>query len=117
MLPSTPRSPRLSLSSCLLTKNLYAPVLLCIRATWPTYLLMLDLITRIIFDEEHRPQSSSLCSLLHYSVPSSLIGPNIFLSTLLSNTLIVTDQVSHPQKKGRIIVLYVLDLKFLHCKL
>jgi hypothetical protein len=98
-LPSTPRSSKLSLSSGLFTKNLYASVLLRIRVTWPAHLLMLDLITRIIFGEGHRPQSSSLCRFPHYSVPSSFLGPNIFLSTLFSNTLIVTDQVPHPQKR------------------
>ena len=35
-----------------------------IRATCPVYLSLLDLITRIIFGEEHRAWSSSLCSLL-----------------------------------------------------
>jgi hypothetical protein len=71
------------------------------------------LITRIIFSDEYRSLSSSLCSLLHYPVASSLLGPNILLSTLLSNTLSlcsslsVTDQVSHPYKTtGKIIVMY-----------
>ena len=47
-------------------------------------------------------QSSSLCSFLHSPVTSSLLGPNILLSALFSNTLslrpsvIVSDQVSHP---------------------
>jgi hypothetical protein len=41
---------------------------------------------------------------LHYAITSSLLGPNIFLSTLFSNTLSlcsplnVGDQVSHPHK-------------------
>jgi hypothetical protein len=52
--------------------------MLRISATWPAHLLMLDLITRIIFGEKHISQSSSLCIFLHYSVPSSLLGPNIF---------------------------------------
>jgi hypothetical protein len=45
-----------------------------------------------------------LCSFLHSLVTSSLLGPKIFLSTLLSNTLSllsplsVTDQVLHPYK-------------------
>ena len=46
---------------------------------------------------------------------SSLLDPNIFLTTLFSNTLslrsslIVSDQVSHPHKTtGNIIVLYIL---------
>jgi hypothetical protein len=40
------------------------------------------LITRIIFGDEYRSLSSSLCSLLHSPVVSSLLGPNILLSTL-----------------------------------
>jgi hypothetical protein len=32
------------------------------------------MITRIIFGDEYRSLSSSLCSLLHSPVPSSLLG-------------------------------------------
>jgi hypothetical protein len=78
------------------------------------------LITRITFGDEYRPLSSSLCSLLHSPVASSLLGPNILLSTLSSNTLSlysspsVRDQVSHPYKTtGTIIVLYTLIFVFL----
>jgi hypothetical protein len=57
------------------------------------------LITRIIFGDEYRSLSSSLCSLLHPSVASSILGPNILPSTLFSNTLWpslrVRDQASH----------------------
>jgi hypothetical protein len=35
------------------------------------------LINRIIFGDEYRSLSSSLCSLLHSPVTSSLLGPNI----------------------------------------
>jgi hypothetical protein len=62
------------------------------------------LITRIIFGDEYRSLCSSLCSLLHSPVASSLLGPNILLSTLFSNTLSlwssfsVKEQVSHPYK-------------------
>jgi hypothetical protein len=45
------------------------------------------LITRIIFDDDYRSLSSSLCSLLHSPVASSYLGQNILLSTLFSNTL------------------------------
>jgi hypothetical protein len=41
------------------------------------------LITWIIFGEEYRSLSSSLC-FLHSPVTSSLLGPNILLSTLCS---------------------------------
>jgi hypothetical protein len=53
------------------------------------------------------------------SVTSSLLGPIILLSTLISNTLnlhslSVTDQVSHPYKTtGKIVVLYILIYMFL----
>jgi hypothetical protein len=47
-------------------------------------------------------------------VTLSLLGPNILLSTLFSNTLSlrsslnVSDQVLHPYKPVKIIVLYIL---------
>jgi hypothetical protein len=45
------------------------------------------LISRIIFGDEYRSLSFSLCSLLHYPVTPSLLGPNILHSTLFANTL------------------------------
>ena len=113
ILLSTPRSSKCSLSSGLLTKNMYAPVLSHIRVIWPAHLLVLCMITRI-FGEVYTPQSSSLCSLLHYFAPSSLLGPNIFLDILFSNTLSLcppsmwqtkfhnhTHTHTHTQKGGR----------------
>jgi hypothetical protein len=81
------------------------PSPLLTRATCPAHLILLDLTTRTIMDEECRSLSFSLYSVLYPPVTSSLLGPNILLSTLLSNTLSlrsslhVSDQVSHPYKK------------------
>ena len=124
ILPSKPGSSRWSLPSGLPIKTLYAPLLSPKRATYSTYLILLDLITRTIFGEEYRPLSSSLCSFLHSPVTSSFLGPNILLSTLFSNTLTlrsspnVSDQVSHPYTTiGNIKVLYILIFVFLDSKL
>ena len=65
-------------------------------------LILLDFITRTILGEDYKSFSSSLCILFHSPVTSSLLGPNILLNTLFSNTLSflssrnVNDQVSHP---------------------
>jgi hypothetical protein len=73
---------------------------------------------------EYRSFSSSLCNFLHYPVTSSLLGANILLKTLFSNTLSlrsslnISDQVSHPYRTtGKIIVLYILIFKSLDSKL
>ena len=60
-----------------------------IRATCPAQLFLLDLITQTIFGEQYISLSSLLCSFLHSPVTSSLLGPNILLCTLFSNTLTV----------------------------
>jgi hypothetical protein len=85
-------------------KTLYTRLLSHISATWPAYFILLDFITRTVLGEEYRSLSFSLCSFLHSLVTSSLLGPNILLNTLFSNTLSprfslnVSDQVSHPYK-------------------
>ena len=66
IVPSTPGSCKWSLSfRPPTTMNLYAPLVFPIRATCPTHLILLNLITRIIFGEQYRSLSRSLCSLLH----------------------------------------------------
>ena len=69
------------------TNTLYTPLSSHIRATCPAQLILLDFITRTILGEEYKTFSSSLCSLLHSPVTSSLLGPNILLNTMFSNTL------------------------------
>jgi len=103
---------------------LFAPFIAPIHATRPVHLILLYLITKIIFGEEYRSLSFVLCSFLHSPVTSSLLSPNILLSTLLSNnlsvcsSLSVSDQVSDPHKTtGKIIVLYILIFLFLDIKL
>jgi hypothetical protein len=59
------------------TKILYAPLLSSLHATCHTHLILLDLITQIIFGDEYRSLSSSLCSLLHSPAILSLLDPNI----------------------------------------
>ena len=84
------------------------------------HLILLDLVIRRKFCEQYRSLSYSLCIFLHSPVTSSVLGPNLLLNTLFSNTfslrssLSVSDQVSHPYKTtGKVIVLYILIFKFL----
>ena len=122
--PSTPGYSKLSFSSGFPSKTLYVPFLSPIRGICRAHLILLGLITRIILGEDNISLSSSLRSLLHFPVTSSLLGQNIILSTLFSNTFIlssslnVSDQVSHPYKtRGNIIILYILIFTFMDSKL
>jgi hypothetical protein len=70
-------------------------------------------ITQTISGEKYRSRSFSLCSF-HNASATSLLGPNSFRSTLLSNTLCLcstlnmTVQVSLPYKTtGKIILLHI----------
>ena len=86
------------------TKTLYTPLFFPIRATCPVYLILLDFTTRPVLGDGYRSLSSSPCSFLQFPVTWPLLGPNIPLNTLFSNTLSLrsslnmSDQVSHPYK-------------------
>jgi hypothetical protein len=77
---------------------LYELLKALMRATCHAHLIILDFVTLIQFDEGNKLWSPSIRRL----ATSSLLGPNVFLSNLLSNILnlvssnIVKDKVSHP---------------------
>ena len=98
------------------TRTLCIPYVFPICATCHTHFTLLDL-------KQYRSLSSS-CNFLHFPITSLLLGTNILLSTVFSNTLSlhssinVSDQVSHPYKTtGKIMVLYILICIFLASKL
>jgi hypothetical protein len=84
------------------TKILYTFIISSMRATWPSHLTLLDFVTVIIFREIYKLWSSLFCNVLQPPATSSLLGQNILLSTLFSDTLnlcsslSVRGKVSHP---------------------
>jgi hypothetical protein len=76
------------------TKTLYASLFYLIRATCPTHLILVYFISRLIFVEQYVSWTSSLCSLLQFLVTWSLLDPDVFLSTLLLDTLSLCSSLS-----------------------
>lgn len=61
------------------SKPVYISLLLPICAACPTYLILLNLITWVTLDDEHKSWSTSSYNFLQSPVTSFLLGPNIFL--------------------------------------
>jgi hypothetical protein len=68
-------------------KILYTFLVSPICVTCLAHLIHLDLTTVIIFHVAYKLWRSSLCSLLQPPATTSLLGTNILLSALFSNTL------------------------------
>ena len=85
--PSMPKSPQWSPSLRFPHQDLVHPPLLTHTHHMPSPSHSSRFVTRTILGEEYKSFSSSLCNLLHFPVTSSLLGPNILLNTLFSNTL------------------------------
>jgi hypothetical protein len=69
------------------TKVFCAHIISTIRATCPSHLILLNLVTLIIYGEEYILRTCSLYNFLYPHVTLSLLGLNIFLSILFPYTL------------------------------
>jgi len=66
------------------------------------------------FVEEYKPLNFSLCSLIHFTVTFSLLGANIFLSTLFSDTLSVCSSLNVRDQVSDLTKLYFCMFQYLY---
>jgi hypothetical protein len=86
------------------TKILHEFLTYTMRASCTAYLVLFDLITIIKFGKAYKLWSSSLYSLLQPPTTLSLLGPNILLSTLFSDSLNLCSCLSKRIQVGRLII-------------
>ena len=92
--------------------------LIPIHATYPVYLIFIQLVTIISFGMEYKPWISFLFKFLLSYFTSSLPATDIFLRTLFTHSLNMTNHVSHQYTAtGKIILTYILIIMFLGIKL
>ena len=89
------------------------------RAICSAHLIILDMTTWIIFGEQYRSLSPSLCSFLHSRFTFSLLGTNNLRCNPFSNTLSLcsalkfSNQVSHSYKCFIIIIIIIIIIYLL----
>jgi len=80
------------------TENVVPLLISAMRIMCLAHVVLLDLITLIVFGEDYKLWSSSLCNFLHLpfivSLSLSLLGSHISLSTLFSHTLNLCSSLS-----------------------
>jgi hypothetical protein len=64
------------------------------HATFSVYIIFLDFIILILLGKQYMLWSSSLCGFFRHPITWSLFSPNIFLSTLFSNTLTLCSSIN-----------------------